>query len=216
VTVLGQDENGVDGLRTTIAGVPAGPCGHGCYRAEPARVPGRVLVRLGSTRVSFPIPSSAPAAGALTLRATRVFRGLRSVEFIERLSSGSGASLTTDWVEEAPDRFTYRIHGEGQAIAIGDRRWDRATAAGRWRESTTFALRFPSPLWSRVANARLVGESLRTATIAFYDPSIPAWFTIRVDRRTARTLSAEMIATAHFMHHDYRAWNAAPPIVPPH
>ncbi len=213
-TVTGLDGNGVDGLAAVIGGQQAGVCGHGCYRAELVRLPTVVEVRLGATRISFRLPARIVPARSLALRATRAFRALRSLEYTERLASGAGASLTTIWDEEAPNRLAYRISGGAAAVVIGARRWDRLPG-GKWQPSATQPLAFPSPPWAEISNAHLIARTARVETIAFLDRSIPAWFTIRVDRRSGRTLTTEMVATAHFMHHDYRRWNTAPAIVPP-
>jgi len=213
VTVIGQDGNGVDGLDAAIGGRPAAPCGPGCYRAAVA--PTRKLtVRLGDSRLGFPIPASAPPAQALARRATRVFRTLRSVSFTERLASGAGAALTTRWTEQAPNRLAYRIAGGPEAVVIGARRWDRLPGKP-WRESATTPLPFPAPPWNRISNARLVARTARTATVAFLDRSIPAWFEVTIDRGTGRPLETRMTATAHFMRHTYGEFDRAPAVRPP-
>jgi copper transport protein len=214
VTAIGQDGNGVDGLQASIAGAAAAACGPGCYRADLARVPRRVVVRLGDSRVEFPVPARAPPARAVAERATRAFRALRSVEFVERLASGAGAAITTRWVEQAPNRLSYRIVRGPQAVVIGARRWDRVPG-GRWVESQTESLPFPTPPWAEVSNARLIGSTRGTQTVAFLDRSIPAWFEVVVDRRTGLPLRARMTATAHFMRHVYGRFDAAPPVEPP-
>ena len=210
VTVIGQDGNGVDRLDAAIAGRAAAACGPGCYRATVA--PSRLLVvRLDGSRVAFPIPLHAPPAGALARRATRAFRSLRSVAFTEQLASGAGAAITTRWTEQAPDRLAYRIAGGPEAVVIGARRWDRLPGKP-WQASVTDALRFPAPPWTQVSNARLVAQTQRTRTIAFLDRSIPAWFEVTVDRRSARPLETRMTATAHFMRQVYGAFDSAPPV----
>jgi copper transport protein len=213
VTVIGQGGNGVDGIDAAIGGRRAGSCGPGCYRAAVA--PSRLLVvRLERSRVVFPIPRDTPPASALARRATRAFRSLRSVEFTERLASGAGAELTTRWTEQAPNRLAYRIEGGPDAIVIGARRWDRLPGKA-WQESMSQALPFPAPPWTHVSNARLVAQTPRTQTIAFLDRSMPAWFEVTVDRRSARPLETRMTATAHFMHQAYGAFDSAAPVRPP-
>jgi methionine-rich copper-binding protein CopC len=213
VTVIGQDGNGVDGLDAAIGGRPAQACGPGCYRAAVAR-PRTLTIRLEDSRLAFPIPATAPPAQALAVRATRVFRALQSVAFTERLASGAGAVLTTRWTEEAPNRLAYRILGGPEAVVIGARRWDRLPGKP-WRESEATPLPYPAPPWNRISNARLVARTARTATVAFLDRSIPAWFEVTIDRRTARPLETRMTATAHFMRHTYGEFDSAPPVRPP-
>jgi hypothetical protein len=165
--------------------------------------------------VAFRIPASWPSAEGLVRRATTEFRHLRSVAYVERLSSGPGVQLLTHFRLEAPDRLSYAIRNGGDGIVIGTRRWDRS-AGGRWSESATPRLPQPIPIWGVIpAGARLLGETRRVAVVSFLDRSVPAWFTIRLDRRTLRPLTLRMTAAAHFMVHRYTAFNDVPPIRAP-
>jgi hypothetical protein len=51
--------------------------------------------------------------------------------------------------------------------------------------------------------------------VSFYDPTVPAWFELEVDRRTYLPLRLRMIAAAHFMTHTFSAFNAPLSILPP-
>jgi hypothetical protein len=51
--------------------------------------------------------------------------------------------------------------------------------------------------------------------VTFFDPNTPAWFTAAVDRKSHRTYWMDMIATAHFMHEDYRSFDRPLRITPP-
>jgi len=44
---------------------------------------------------------------------------------------------------------------------------------------------------------------------------VPAWFTVRFDRRQLLPQTLEMTATAHFMHHRYSGFDAPRRIFPP-
>ena len=100
---------------------------------------------------------------------------------------------------------------------IGDRRWDRLPGHD-WQVSEQDPIRQPVPLWEAVANARVVGTATLHGRpvwkVAFFDPQIPAWFTIWVDRQTARTLELRMTAQAHFMHQVYGPFDGPLRIVP--
>ena len=214
VTVLGPDGNGASGLPVRIDGAFAARCGSGCYQAL---VPRRRMVRVSVSGrpVAFRIPASWPSAEGLVRRATREFRHLRSVAYVERLSSGPGVRLLTHFRLEAPDRLSYTIRHGGDGIVIGTRRWDRS-AGGRWSESATPRLPQPIPIWGlSPAGARLLGETRHVAVVSFVDRAVPAWFTIRLDRRTLRPRSLQMTAAAHFMIHRYTGFNDVPPIRPP-
>jgi hypothetical protein len=74
-------------------------------------------------------------------------------------------------------------------------------------------IRQPQPFWGsdpRV-NARMLGPD----TASFYDPKLPAWFELRVDRRTGRMLALRMTAEAHFMRHTYSGFDKPVEIRPP-
>jgi hypothetical protein len=206
--------------------VRAETCGAGCYRAAVvAQAPRTVEVAIrGESRpastVSFPLPASvtgAPAA-AIVHRADRTWRSLRTLVVHDRLASGPGNAVTTLWRFVAPDRTAYVIDNGPQAVVIGDRRWDRLPGHD-WQFSQQDSLPQPVPLWEEVSNARLLGTATvrgRPAwKVAFFDPQIHAWFTIWVDRETARTLELRMTAQAHFMHQVYGPFDRPLRIVPP-
>ena len=118
----------------------------------------------------------------------------------------------------APDRLTYRIRNGPQAVVIGARRWDRLPG-GAWQASELDPLRQPAPLWQAVSNAHLLGSATLRGRpvweIGFFDPQIHAWFTIRVDKATLRTLELRMTAQAHFMHQVYGPFDSPLRVVPP-
>ena len=78
-------------------------------------------------------------------RATRAFRALRSVDYVERLASSTRNRIVSTFTLEAPNRVEYRIHGGSTGIVIGTRRWDREN--GRWTSSASSYLPQPSPIW---------------------------------------------------------------------
>ncbi|HET8742870.1 MAG TPA: hypothetical protein VFM41_09630, partial [Gaiella sp.] len=234
-TVLGQDGNAATGLdlrvrlrSRSVSTAHAAPCGAGCYaatlavtgRPRAADVTIRRLGRVPST-VRFPFPSRwpPPSATRIAARATRVFARLRSLTIDERLGSNATNVQHTIWRLQAPNRLSYSIEGGEQAIVVGDRRWDRSPGAN-WLESPQQPVKQPAPTWGAApAEAALLGPgSVRGRPvwrISFVDRSVPAWYTISVDRQTGRTLGLEMTAAAHFMHHVYSGFDAAPGIAPP-
>jgi hypothetical protein len=50
---------------------------------------------------------------------------------------------------------------------------------------------------------------------SLYEPTTPAWYTVTLDRRSARMLEVDMTATAHFMQDRYTAFDAPLRIRPP-
>ncbi len=213
-TVIAPTGNGASALPVTIEGLHATACGSGCYRAiAPRRGVARVSV--SGKPVVYDIPASWPSAEQMLRRATATFRRLRSVAYVERLSSGPGVHLLSHFRLEAPNRLSYAVRGSGDGIVIGTRRWDRS-AGGPWRESATGVLTQPTPIWGlHPQDVRLLGETKRFAVVSFIDRSLPAWFTVRFDRRTLHPISLTMTAAAHFMSHRYTAFNTVPPIRPP-
>src|SRR5207302_1787646 len=112
-----------------------------------------------------------------------------------------------------PNLLTYRIVGGPQAVIIGGTRWDRPAPGGRWERSQLEPIPEPVPFWGGdpVRNAHLLGRG----HLSFYDPSLPAWFELRIDPRTGRLLRLRMTATAHFMRHRYSGFDRPVRIVPP-
>jgi copper transport protein len=229
VTALGSDGRGVDGLDVRVGGRPATPCRGGCYRTTMPlpQPPRRVAVSLSGpgrrpATVPFTLPARwpAPSGRSLVARADHVYRSLRTLVIHERLASNARNRVVTTYRVEAPNRLAYRIVGGPQAVIIGDKRWDRLPG-GRWERSEQEPLTQPEPFWGSdpVRNARLLGTGLvagRPVWVAsFYDPRLPAWFELSVDRRTSRLLALRMTAQAHFMRHRYSGFDTPLRIVPP-
>jgi hypothetical protein len=191
----------------------ADTCGAGCYTAAVPRA-SRVEVLLGSgSPVSFRLPARARPGGSIVARASRVFRGLKSVEYVESLRSSPKRSLVTTWRMQAPDRVTYRIHNGAAAVVIGNRRWDRASPDAAWRRSEQEPkLNVPTPAWGdRAVNAHVLGTAIIQGrpvwVVSFVNPTVPAWFTAWIDRSSYRTLRLRMTAASHFMFHRYVEFN---------
>ena len=222
-TVLGPDDNGVDGLSVAFrAGgrtVAATACGPGCYRANARIDARRVEVLLGSGPVPFVIPGPTQPASRLVAEARRAFTSLRSLVIHERLASSPSEKLTTTFRIVAPDRLTYVTSAGARAIVIGGQRWD-ADGKGPLLRSAQTPLQLPGAEWSpRWLNARALGWTRvggrRARRVSFFDPQLPAWFEVAVDPSTHRPLELNMTAAAHFMHHRYTNFNQPMRIVPP-
>jgi copper transport protein len=230
-TILGQSGRGVDGLNVGLLAVNSGrrtsafaqSCGHGCYAASLGVSQPRAfeveIAGAGPLRsVAFPFTGAwpPPSGTAFLRRATRVFRGLSSVVYLEHLASGPDDALQTTWKLVAPDRIEYAIRGGAGGIVIGGMRWDRAAPGAEWQRSETTPLEQPFPPWgTRLANARLLREAGGRFTLSWLDPEVPAWFTATFDRRTALPSELRMTAAAHFMRHRYAAYNRPIKIEPP-
>jgi hypothetical protein len=177
-------------------------------------------VVLPSGTASFRIPASTREGTAIVDHAMRVFRDLQSLVYVESLRSGPAGGLVTTWRMSAPDRLSYQIHDGAAAVVIGTRRWDRARPGAKWAASRSTVLHVPAPTWSSdVANAQVLGSSTvngrPTWLVSFATPSVPAWFTVWIDKRSYRTLQLRMTAAAHFMFHRYTEFNTPLKIQPP-
>jgi copper transport protein len=214
LVALDPDSRRVGGLTVTIAGVAATSCGSGCYSASGSFI-GAVPVSVDGRKLFFRFPARARPAGALVARATTAFRSLRSVDFVERLASSPRDKVVAEFTLERPDRLEYRIRGGADGIIIGSRRWDRARG-GQWVPSPQDPGSQPEPIWAgHVQNAYLLETTPTTYVVSFLKPTGPAWFTLRLDRRTLLPRSLRMTAPAHFMTHSYTRFNAAPKIRAP-
>jgi copper transport protein len=214
VTVLAPDGQGVNGLDVSISGVKARSCGPGCYGAFVAPVP-TVVVSVEGREHVFDVPAKPRPAGALVARATRVFRSLSSVHYVEDLASSPRNRVVADFMLESPDRLAYRIRGGAAGIIIGSRRWDRAPG-GDWVPSPQQPIAQPEPIWAGpVRNAYLLETTPSDYVVSFLNPSGPAWFTVRFDRRTLRPRQLAMTAAAHFMTHRYLHFNLPRELAPP-
>jgi hypothetical protein len=167
------------------------------------------------------LPSRWPprSATALLARATRVWRSLHSVTYLDRLGSGTGVTVVSHWQVVAPDRIAYQIPGGSSSVIIGDTRWDRMTPHGAWVKGPALRVSQPKPFWQTYADAHVLGSGTVAGRpvwfVSFYDPGTPGWFRIALDKSTMHTLDLRMIATAHFMHDDYGSFDSGPAIEPP-
>jgi hypothetical protein len=225
-TVLGSSGDPASGLALSfrVGAVPlaARSCGPGCYAASaPRGAVRRVQVVLPGGGVTFRIPAAPQPAAAIVARAARVFRGLRSLVYVESLRSSPKTGLLTTWRLKAPNEVTYNIRRGASAVIIGRTRWDRDSPGAPWRRSQQIpALDVPQPTWGDVAtNAHVLGTGLVDGRpvwiVSFANPTTPAWFTASIDRRTYRTLRLRMTAAAHFMRHRYLAFDRPVTIRPP-
>jgi copper transport protein len=214
VVVLGPDGNGLNGLKVRIAGARARSCGAGCYGAfVPAAR--KLTVSVNGRNLVFSIPAKLRPADAIVSRATETFRRLQSVEYVERLASSPRNRVVADFTLERPNRLEYRIRGGASGIIIGRRRWDRFPG-GKWQASSQEPTPQPEPIWAgHVTNAYILSSTPKTYVVSFLKPIGPAWFTLVLDRRTMLPRTLRMTAAAHFMHHRYSRFNAAPKIKPP-
>jgi copper transport protein len=152
-------------------------------------------------------------------RATQVWRGLRSLSYVDHLSSGPGEEVTSYWEIVAPDRLAYQVVRGSEAVIIGGRRWDKPPGS-TWTESPQDPpLSQPLPFWVSVRDAHLLGAASVAGRpvwlVSFFDPATPAWFEVSLDKKTLRTLSLRMTTTAHFMHDTYSSFDRTPAITPP-
>jgi copper transport protein len=216
-TVISGDGTGVDGLDVSIAGRPTASCGPGCYQANVAAPRGRVRVSIDGRTLLLPLPVRWPPepAASIVALATQRFESLRSVSYVERLASSPRDGIVSDFTLEAPNRFSYRIHGGSSAIVIGGRRWDRVRG-GAWDETSYSAVPQPTPIWEGpISNAYVLSQTPRDVNVTFLNRRARAWFTVRLNRKTLLPQDLSMTATAHFMHHRYSGFNAPRRIFPP-
>ena len=214
LTVMDGDGRGVDGLSVSIAGSAAKSCGPGCYGAffQPRR---SVRVTVDGRAFTFRVPKKLRPANGILARATRAFRGLRSVDYVERLASSPRNRVVADFTLERPNRLEYDIRRGASGIIIGARRWDRVQGE-KWIPSPQEPTPQPEPIWAGPAtNAYVLGTTPSTYVVSFLNPVGPAWFTVRFNRKTLLPRDLQMTAAAHFMKHSYTQFNAPAKIKAP-
>jgi hypothetical protein len=230
-SVLGPDGTGTKGLRVAFAvdgaKKTATVCGAGCYRSavvaagRPREVDVTVHGRRLDARWRLRLPAQwpAPSGAALMADAGRVWRSLRSLAYVEHLASDPKHQISSDWRVGAPDRAAYKVLGGNAGIVIGGLRWDKAPGGDWVKSAQTATITQPVPFWVSPTNAYVVGSGFVDGhpvwRISFFDPGTPGWFEVALDKQTKRTLRLQMMATAHFMHDSYSAFNTATPITPP-
>jgi hypothetical protein len=199
--------------------VGASPCGYGCSRLQAsvlAGTPQTVSVVVDGKRpLNVELPARLPPSGATIFRrAERSMRSLRSYAYRERLSSGVGLAVTSEFAARAPDRLRLRTSSGSRAVIIGKTRWDRVGA--RWERSAFPGLSTRSFMWDGAFNPRVVGSAAGGARVlaAFDSQPVPAWFRLTVTP-DGRVREAEMIAPSHFMVQAFNRFNAPIRVEPP-
>jgi hypothetical protein len=194
-------------------------CGYGCSRLQAPVLDGKPqtvsVVVDGERTLRVALPARLPPSGSSLLRrAERSMRSLSSYAYRERLSSGVGMAVTSDFAARAPDRLRLRTSSGSQAVIIGKTRWDRLGA--RWERSPFPGLSTRTFMWDGAHNARVVGSAADGARVlaAFDSEPVPAWFRLTV-APDGRVHEAEMIAPSHFMVQGFSRFNDPIRIEPP-
>ena len=227
VSVLGPAGDGVRGLEVSLQFgrgylQPTDSCGAGCYQLETQGLPDSpVTVRLGGDAYRFELPSlPAPDGGALVARAEETWNGLKTLVWHERLASSPTNVLHTVYRAVAPDGLEYTTAGGSAAVIIGGERWDSSAPGAPWHRSEQDPpVRQPQPFWARAEDVHVLGGGRvggrSVARVSFFDPSTPAWFEASIDPESGRTLTLDMTAAGHFMHHVYGPFDAPFRLAPP-
>jgi hypothetical protein len=168
----------------------------------------KMRVMVGRAMLIFEVPGKSRSGDAILARATRAFRALGSVDYIERLASSPRDKVVSDFTLERPNRLEYRIKGGASGIIIGARRWDRVPG-GKWIPSAQEPTPQPEPIWAgHATNVYVLERTPSTYVVSFYKPIGPVWFTVQFDRHTLLPRELRMTAAAHFMAHRYTKFNA--------
>src|SRR5581483_5908275 len=118
----------------------------------------------------------------------------------------------------APDRLTYSIRNGGDAIIIGNERWDRPAGSSRWIPAMQTPITQPTPYWVKIEDAHLLGtvtvDGRPAWKVSFFDPETPGWYTLVIDRATLHTTAMQMTTHAHFMTDTYSGFNTPLKILP--
>ena len=237
VTVLDQNGTGASGLKAMITvrtadnatvSATAEPGTLGTYQATLATSSRPVSATVtmngagsSSRPLSFTLPAAWPPkpADALMTKVDRAYARLKTLVTRERLASNPTDAITSVYKAVAPDSLSIDSSNGVQAIILGDRRWDNV--GGGWRQSNQSPpLKAIAPYWSGIVqDPVLIGATSLNGRavwiVSFAAPQFPAFFQIKVDKKTSRVLDLRMTASAHFMHHRYGPFNAPLEINPP-
>jgi hypothetical protein len=219
-TVVGPTGNGVDGLRVSTGEGSATSCGRGCYRST-ARPTRDLRVTVGGDTLRFALPAFPLVDGRGLLRriGARYLRA-RTAVFHERLSSGPGQVVTSEWRLAAPASLSFRASDGSAGVIIGSRRWDKQ-GSGSWVESPQDPkvpqpeLPWPASPANVVALPPASVGGRRVARVSFFDPGTPAWYVVSADARTDDLMRIDMVAPAHFMRDEYAGLDVPLKIRPP-
>jgi hypothetical protein len=172
-------------------------------------------VRVGSSSYPFSLPDvrALPDGTAIVQQAARVWKGLKTLIWRERLAATPTDALHTLYKAVAPDGLSYTIAGHSAAVIIGRTRYDRATPTGPWVKSPQEPpIVQPQPFWVGISDAHVLGSGRvhedAVWIVSFFDPETPGWFEAKIAKATGRTLELDMTAVAHFMHHEYGPFDA--------
>ncbi len=198
-------------------------CGDTCRTARAVlsgadRVIAAVAGRHGGS-AAFRLPVLPAPDGATLVRIARSSMAqLHSLTFHETLTGGAGTTITTDYVEAAPDSLQWTQPGGAALVAIGSSRYTRTHSSDPWAvEAGDPVTREPQFMWqyfSQSLAAHIVGEQVTdgapTTAVSFFSgvAGTPIWFRFEVDAE-GLVRHAEMLAPGHFMTQSYADFNIA-------
>lgn len=146
-------------------------------------------------------------------RAQATMRRLDSVRETERVTSGIGPGVVTQYRLRAPDRMALRTDAGAGTVLIGRREWVRAPGDAWQRTTATAPFRMRSVFrWTpyaqivRVLERREV-DGRRIAQLALMEPGTPMWQRLAIDVDSGRVLRSRLIVPGYYMDRRFHAFN---------
>ena len=186
--MLDAEGKPVSGLEPRVGAIGARPCGRGCYRALVPSVGSRVDVHLGSAAdVSFDVPARWPVSAVATLRKTEraLAAALGALPRAARERTGNGHLDNLAEGRAQPDvvlhrrRILCRAH---RCSSLGPGHQQRALAALACGSRLGARPALGTDVRNVVMLAPAAGPQGEDLRFALFEPSIPAWYDVTVER----------------------------------
>jgi copper transport protein len=163
-------------------------------------------------------------ARLLLIESENVMNALESVRSKQELNDGAAGLAISHYEYEAPDRTRFRIEGQGESIAVGDRQFLQ-NPNGQWVERERVdPFKFPSFDYARAAQAVRMGRpdtlnGMPTQIVLFQAPTTSGAEQIEyaywIEEGSKRVVQLAMVANAHYMMQSYRDFDAEIAITAP-
>ena len=206
--------------RTALTDRCGSACWAGTVRLEPAgdwRLAASLTTNRDDIDIQASLPLPTPEATDTFQTTMTAMRQLDSARVTETLAEGEHSEpIISDYTFIAPDRMRWEASNGFARVAIGEQGYLRKNADAAWEtyEWTDPGFSWPGSFyeafWPDPSAVRRLGtetiDGTDTTVIGFVLPDYPAWFRLWIDD-DQRVRRMQMLADAHIMVQDFRAYN---------